>query len=168
MKHTQVKDLAKNLIACVAMLGFMACAPMSKESYLEKYEAFISEISEDYQTYDDEMWQKQTELYENFSGKWYDKFKDEFTLKDQIVIKANQAKWYYYRNLESATSTVKQLLESLDIKGMKKQIQYYIDNNMQSDLQKLYEDARKAGKDAQKAVAEILEELNVKIEELQK
>ena len=168
MKHTQVKDLAKNLIACVAMLGFMACAPMSKESYLEKYEAFISEISEDYQTYDDEMWQKQTELYENFSGKWYDKFKDEFTLKDQIAIKANQAKWYYYRNLESATSTVKQLLESLDIKGMKKQIQYYIDNNMQSDLQKLYEDARKAGKDAQKAVAEILEELNVKIEELQK
>ena len=168
MKHSQVKNLAKNLIACVMMLGFMACAPMSKKSYLEKYDDFISEISDNYQTYDDKTWKKQAEKYENFSGKWYDKFEDEFTLKDQISIRANQAKWYYYRNLKSATSTVKQLLDALDIKGIKKQIQYYIDNNMQNDLQKLYEDAQKAGKDAQKAVAEILEELNVKIEELQK
>jgi len=109
-----------------------------------------------------------SEKYDKFSGEWYDKFKDEFTLKDHITIKANQAKWLYYSNLNGVTSTVKQLFESLDVKGMKKQVQYYIDNNMQSDLQKFYEDATKAGKDAQEAVTEILEELNVKLDELQK
>jgi hypothetical protein len=80
----------------------------------------------------------------------------------------NQAKWYYYRNLNEINSTVRQLLEVLDIKGLKTQVQYYINNNMQSDLQKLYDDARKMGKDAQDAIVGILDELDVKIDELQK
>jgi hypothetical protein len=150
------------------VLCLVACSPMSKESYLEKYNAFLSEVSDNYKTYDDKAWAKQTEKYEKFSGEWYNKFKDEFTMKDQIAIKANQVKWYYYRNLNDATSTVKQLLDELDMKKIKKQVQYYIDNNMQSDLQKFYEDVQKAGMEAQEAVSEILKELNVKIDELQK
>jgi hypothetical protein len=38
---------------------------------------------------------------------------------------------------------------------------------MTDDLQKFYNDATKAGKDVQEAVTEILEELNVKMDELQ-
>ncbi|MDR2129747.1 MAG: hypothetical protein LBP56_01035 [Odoribacteraceae bacterium] len=158
----------KHLVTCAVIACVVACSPMSKEAYLEKYNAFISEISEHHESYDDETWEKQSEKYEKFSGEWYDQFKEELTLKDQITVKANQAKWYYYRNLNEATSTIKHLLDALDVKGIKKQIQYYIDNDMQSDLQKFYEDAKKAGKDAVKAVTEILNELNVKMENIEK
>jgi hypothetical protein len=162
-----MKNFTKKLVACLVMTYLVACAPMTKESYLKKFDAFIAEISENYKTYDDKVWEKQTENYNKFSGEWYDKFKNEFTLKDEIAIKANQAKWYYYRNLNTATSTVKRLFESLDVKGMKEQVQYYIDNNMQSDLRKFYEDAQKSGKEAEEAITEILEEMDVKIKELQ-
>jgi hypothetical protein len=151
----------------MAMIVMLACSPISKESYIKQYDAFISEVSENYKSYDDKAWEKQTAKYEKFSGEWYNKFKTELALKEELAIKANQAKWYYYRNMNAATSVVKQLFESLDVKGMKKQVQYYIDNNMQSDLQKFYKDAQKAGKAVEETVTDILEELDVNIEELQ-
>ena len=163
-----INRVTKALATCIILLCLAACAPTSKESYLEKFDDFISEVSNNYKTYDDKAWEKQIIKYEKFSGRWYDKFKDEFTLNDQISIKANQTKWYFYRNLNNVSSTVKQLLEALDIEGIKNKVQYYIDNNMQSDLQKIYDDAQKAGKDVQEAVSEILKELNVTIEEIQK
>ena len=163
-----MKKLKNILFAIVAIIFMASCSPMSKESYLEKYDDFVAEVSKNHQSYSEKDWKQATEKYEKFSGEWHEKFKDEFTIKDKIDIKANQAKWYYYNNLNDVTSTVKQLFESLDIKGMKKQAQYYIDNDMQSDLQKYYEEAVKAGKDAEKAITEILDELNVKIDELKK
>jgi len=146
-------------ILIIVFITASCSIPMSKESYLKKFDAFISEVSENYKTYSDKDWKKKTEKYEKFSGVWYDKFKKDFTLKDEIVIKAKQAKWYYCRGF----SSVNDFFESINIKEMKEQVQYYLDNDMQDDLQKLYDDAKKAGKDAQEAVAEIYEELNVKI-----
>jgi 16S rRNA C967 or C1407 C5-methylase (RsmB/RsmF family) len=153
-------------LATVTTLGFTSCKPMTKESYLRQYDDFITEVSKNHRQYDEKDWKKMTREYEKFSGEWFKKFENDLTIKDEIAIKAKQAKWYYYRYLNETTSTVKQLLEALDIKGMKKQIQYYIDNNMQDDLQKFYKEAQKMGEDAQKAISEILEELDVKIDEL--
>jgi len=163
-----MKNWTKTLMTGTVMFCMAACSPMSKESYLKKYDAFISEVTAHYNSYDDKAWAKQSEQYEKFSGQWYDKFKEKFTLKEQIAVKANQVKWYYFRNLNNTAATVKQLLDTLDVQGMKKQVQYYIDNNMQSDLQTFYEEAQKRGKDAREAVTEILKELNVKTDELQK
>jgi len=56
--------------------------------------------------------------------------------------------------------TIRELFESLDVNEIRKQIHYYIDNNMQDDLKKLVDEAGKAGKEAEKAVKEILKELN--------
>ncbi|MDR1527822.1 MAG: hypothetical protein LBS46_09195 [Dysgonamonadaceae bacterium] len=168
MEHLQVTKSIKVLATCVVVLCLAACAPMSKESYLEKYNAFVSEVSDNYKTYDDETWEKQTEKYRKFSDEWYNKFEDKFTLKEQIAIKANQVKWHYYRNLDEAIVTVRQLLDTLDEDEIKKQVQYYLDNNMHSDLQKFYEEVQKAGKDAQEAISEILKELDVEMDELQK
>ena len=163
-----MKSLIKKIAVCVIAVSLTACAPTNKESYMKNFDDFISEISNSYKLYTDTDWSKQAEKYDKLSTEWYEKFKNELSVKDEIAIKANQAKWYYYRNLNTVTGAIKQLFESLDIKGMKEQVQYYIDNDMQSDLQKFYEDAQKAGKDAKNAVAEILEELGVKIDELSK
>ena len=161
--------MKKSLYISILLFLTTSCSvPLNKESYLKKFDAFISEVSNNYKTYDDKAWTKQTEKYEKFSGEWYNKFKDDFTLKDEIAIKANQTKWYYYRNMNMATSTIRLFFESLNVKEMKKQVQYYIANNMQSDLQKFYNDAQKASKDAKEALIGILEELNVNIDELKR
>ena len=153
----------------IITLILVSCStPLSKESYLKKYDVFITDISENYKAFNEKEWEKAAKKHDKFSGEWYNKFENDFSFKDQIKIKANQSKWYYYRNLDNVTFTVKQLIESLDVEGLKKQVLYYIDNNKQSDLQKLYEDTKKAGKEAEEAFIKILKELNVKIDELQK
>ena len=109
-------------IVIIAFMATSCSTPLSKESYLKKFDVFISDVSRNYKNYNEKDWKKKAEMYENFSGKWYDKFEDDFTLKEHIAIKANQVKWYYYCNLGVTTSTVKQLLESLDMKEIKKQM----------------------------------------------
>jgi hypothetical protein len=164
----QHKNRLTSLAICLAMACLVACTPRVKESYMKEFNSFVAEVSENYKTYDDKTWEKQVKKYEKLSGEWYNKFKEEFTLQDEIAIKANQVKWHYYYNLNAAMSTVKELFESLDVKGMTRQVQHYINNNMQDDLKKFCEEAKKAGKEAEACLAGILEELNVKIDEWQK
>ena len=152
-------------VVIITIVAASCSTPLSKESYLKKFDDFIAEISENHKTYDENTWQKMTEKYEKFSGEWYDKFKNDFTLKDHIAIKANQAQWYYYSVLNETVS-VKELLEALDVKGIKEQVRYYIDNNMQDDLQKFYDEAKKISKEALEAITEILDELEINIEKL--
>ena len=167
MTSVKLIKIFKNcLIISIAILFLTACGPISKESYIEKFDEFVTHVSENYNSYTEKDWKKASKKYEKFSGKWYSKFENEYTLIEEIKIKANQARWHYYRNLNDITSTALQLLESLDLNGIKKQVQYYIDNNMLNDLQKFYEDATKAGKNAEDALSKIFNELNIKIDEL--
>ncbi|NDV58675.1 DUF6565 domain-containing protein [Bacteroides sp. 519] len=160
------KQNAPSLFIIVIAIMMMACSPTSKESYLNKYDSFITEITKNHKLYDQKDWKKKAEEYNKFAGEWYDKFEDELSLKDEVKIKSYQVKWHYYSNLSDISSTVKELLEVLDVKGLKKQIQYYIDNDMHNDLKGLYKDAIKAGKETKDVVIEILNELNIKIDEL--
>ena len=160
-----MRNIKRALFILVSVTVIAACSPVSKESYLEKYDDFATDVSENYKTYTEKDWKKAAKKHEKFSGEWYNKFENEFSLKDKVKIKSNQAKWYYYRNLGDVTSAVMQLFDSFDVKGMKKQIQYYVDNDMQNELQKIYKDAIKAGKAAEETIVEILNELNVKIDE---
>ena len=164
--------LNKNLKILTALtffvlLGVSCSTPASKEKYLKKFDAFVSEVVENHDSYTDEEWEKMTEKYEKFSGEWYDKFKDDFTTKEKISVRAIQAKFNYYLILDQSVSGVKQMFDSFSVKELNEQVQYYINNNMQDDLQKFYKDVQKAGKDTEEVLLEILKELNVNIDDLQ-
>ena len=128
----------------------------------------MTEIAENHKNYSEKDWRKQTQKYEKFSGKWYQKFKDDLTVRDQIAVRAYQAKWHYYRDVLTTASTVQQLLETVDVKAMRERVEYFLENNMLTEIQSLYEEARQAGVDIMEAVAEIFDELQINLEELQK
>ena len=148
-------------VLLVFALLFGACgAPDTKEAYLEKFEAFVEDVTRSYKSYSDEDWKKAVEKYEKFAGEWYDKFKDDFTIKEKLNITGYHTKFNVCRAMKKTATEIRELFESLDVNEIRKQIHYYIDNNMQDDLKKLVDEAGKAGKEAEKAVKEILKELN--------
>lgn len=155
-------------ILIISMLVVSCSTPLSKEGYLEKFETFVSEVAEKHDTYSDKEWAKKTEKYEKFSGEWYEKFKNDFTWQEKLKITGFQTKFHYYKVLNQSSSAIKELLTALNFKEIKEKVQYYVKNDMEDDLNLLYEEARKAGGAAEKAVMEILKELQVNIEELQK
>ena len=152
----------------IALMAVSCSVLMSKESYMKKFDAFVKEVSEKHQTYSAKDWEKHAATYKKFSEVWYEKFKNDLTLKDEIAIKANQVKYNYYYALGQTGSSIKDLINSIDAKALKEQVQFYINNNMKSDLQTIYDEARKAGKEAESSLAEIFKELNIKIDDLKK
>lgn len=131
----------------------MGCAPMSKDSYMKKFDEFTQEVSKNYKSYDAKEWEKMAKKYDNFSGKWYEKYKDELSMKEVLLVRSYQARWYYNRGSSVLNDVVE--VEQL--------IRYYVENNMQSDLQRLYKEAHEIGGETEKTVDEVLKKLNVQI-----
>ena len=155
------------LLVFAFVLG--ACdAPETKEAYMEKYEAFVDDVSKNCKEYSEKDWEKAVEKYEKFVGEWYDKFKDEFSTREKIKLAALKVRFNACRAFDKAAGEVMKFFESINVGKIKQQIQYYIDNDMDEDLKKFVEEAEKAGLDAKKAVDKILDELNVDIKDLDK
>ena len=142
--------------------------PLNKERYLKNFETFLSEVSENYKNYSDKDWKKETEKFEKFSGVWYEKFKDEFTWQEKLKIMSYQAKFQYYSALSQTSSFFDEMLKSLNVQEIKATVQHYINNGLVDDLNQLYKKATEAGAAAEKVITEILNELKINIEELQK
>jgi len=158
-------------ILFILIFAFVAtgCStPLSKDRYLKNFDTFISEVSENYKNYSDKDWEQKTEKFQKFSVGWYEKFKDDFSWKEKLKIATFHTKFHYYSTLGQTSSAFKELLETLNVQEIKSKVRDFINNDMEAELNQLYEEARKAGKAAEEAITEILNELQISIEELQK
>ena len=153
-------------ILVVSIAAVNCTAPSSKESYLKKFDSFVSEVAENYRTYSDKDWQKKTVKFEKFSGVWYDKFKDEFTLQESLKITSYKAKYHYYSNIGRAASTFKEMIDTLNVREIKESVQSLLNDGLEAELKQLYEEARKAGKTAEETIREIFNEFQINIDEL--
>ncbi len=153
------------LLLLASILLMVSCAPASKEKYLQRFDEFIQEVSDNKDSYTEEDWTRVAEKYDKFCGEWYDKFEKEFTLLEKGHIVANEGKWLYYQNLSGVISDLDKAIQSIDTDKIKKDVKFYLENDMQKDLQNLYDTAVEKGKEAEQAILEIFEELEINIEE---
>jgi hypothetical protein len=150
---------------------FVGCStPMNKDSYLKKFDAFITDVSANYKTWQDEEWAKKTELYERFSGEWYKKFEHELSFQEKIKVAGFQTKYYYYKALDESSTilqNVKGIFDSLNANEIKDIVRSYVNSDRMDELKLLYEEAVRVGGAAMESMMEILNELKISVEELQ-
>ncbi len=159
------KLFALACVACVMML--VSCAPMSKESYMKRYEAFMDEVAENYSTYTPEQWADKTEEFDRLSGEWYRKYKAEMSFREKVVVGAYQVKYAYYYSLSEAEGVVKSFTEDEQLQEWKEQAKEYINNDMEDDLKELMDEVSKAGVEAQRFIEDIADELEANSEDIQ-
>lgn len=140
------------------------CAPWSKQSYVEKYERFMKEVAENAGDYSEEEWNDREAEFEKYAGEWYDRFESEFSTREKVVLAGYKVKFIYYRSLHEAKGAAEGLWETLNVEELKDRVQYYIENDMEDDLDELYDKAARAGEQAEETVRKICEELDVDIE----
>ncbi len=117
-----MKTLVKiNLLGIVMMLMF-SCAPTSKEKYMERLQSFIEEVSLEHKTYTPEDWAKIDEKYEKFAGEWYQKFESELTFTEELKVQKHKLKYAFYKALSEGKTTLDELMQSVDVEGIKKDI----------------------------------------------
>ena len=158
----------KRLIAILMVVTtVVGCSvPLSKESYLKNFDDFVSDVADNHKAYSEKDWQRKSEKFEKFSGVWYEKFLDDFTLQEKLKITTNKAKYHYYSKLAQASSMFNEMFDALNVGEIKSNVQNLINTGMESELKQLYQEAQKAGKAAEEIVKEIFNELKINIDEL--
>lgn len=170
-EHNPIKKNPKTAISrialyCSAFLLFsliFSCAPQSKESYLEDYGKFINDVTEENKNYTDKQWVEMDEKQDKFTGEWYDKFEEDFTFQDLIVLKKNEFQ-YNFTKIKKKSSLFLNIFQSKDAELLKEKIKYYKENNMNDDLDLLKEQADEMGVSATIMLENVLVELNKEIE----
>lgn len=171
LKRKTMTNLSEKIVGFIAViLVFMvSCAPISKESYMERYKEFIDEVKKESGEYDDDDWAKADEKYLKYSEEWYLKFESELTMKDEVKI----ASWNVQYNALRGANALKDVFSLMfdeeeglvsflreeysgDVKSMsddlKAKMAYYKKNQMEDDLNEL----RKAIKTASDSIPELV------------
>lgn len=161
MKHIA----AFSFFVLLLFFTLTACAPSSKEKYMIQYKEFINKVSENHHKYTIRDWKKIDEEYKKFNEKWYKKYKEDFTWKDEILI----GKYTATYNLLKTSNDLKDIfevfsIEQKDIDKLKEQIKYYIDNEMNDDLEKVLRQAQETSDTVFIIVNKLIEESRSELE----
>jgi hypothetical protein len=141
---------------------------MTKEEYLSNYRSLIKEVRENKETYSENDWINNDKKFNQFNGDLYKKFENELNWEDQLMITQLKARYNLYRYKEDAKDILSDILgTTFEINNnvreeLKRELQYYIDNQMEEDANFLIEQTRKAGGTLSKVLDEVLDEIGYK------
>ena len=147
------------------LLLLVACAPATKDAYLSDYKAFIERVSEERDGYSDAKWEAVKVEYNRYSDEWYKKFENELTVKERMQVAGYEAKFAYYTAAKKTSEAFDDMMESLrssDMNGLRSQIEEYVKEDMDDDIEELYKEAKKIGGETLKEVEKIFDELDIK------
>ena len=144
------------LLFIFSILLINSCsAPWSKEEYLDDYASFIDEVASEYKSYTSKDWKKQDAKYAKFNGEWYKKFKKEYTWKEEVIL----AKYTVQYNIYNVKGDIDDLFTSVfgTRDEIEKKIKYYVENNMEEDLEFLIKQAQEISEATEKLILELIE-----------
>lgn len=156
-----MKALLKVSILFFSLI-LISCQPMTKESYLEDYKSFITEVRENHTEYSSKDWSKKSAKFNDFSSKWYDKYKEELTWKEQLLVQKYRVEYQLY----SAKSGLLDIFKNKEVDDIKKQIKEYKEKGLEKDLDFLYKQAQEIGGETGKTVEEIFKELEIQAKDI--
>lgn len=130
---------------------------------MDDYRDFIEEVSDDHKSYSAEEWKEKDEQFQEYAEDWAEKFEDELTLTDQLVVAKHAITYAVLSAKQQTGGILNEILQDEDVQELKERLKYYAENDMEEDLEKLVEEAGKLGEETSKAVEEILEELDVEV-----
>ena len=147
------------------LLLLVACAPATKDAYLSDYKAFIERVSEERDGYSDAKWEAVKVEYNRYSDEWYKKFESELSVKERMLLAGYEAKFAYYLAAKETGDAFDDMMESLrssDMNELRSQIEEYVKEDMDDDIEELYKEAKKIGGETLKEVEKIFDELDIK------
>jgi hypothetical protein len=172
------KRMIKIFEVLTVLLLLSSCSPLTKEQYISDYRQFINEVKENKDTYSEEQWQKKDILFGKYSNTLFPKFESALTPEDKIILTKYHIEYDVYRYKNEAgktlldhfnsyieigndtrTATNTLLIEQKN--ALKRQIENYIDTEMNDDANFLIEQGQKV----KNTLSRVLDELTTETEE---
>lgn len=152
-------------IILASILLVTSCAPQSKEAYLLDYKGFILKVEKEHESYTDRDWNTADIKSNVFTGKMYSKFEKDLTWQEEILVKKYQIQYSFYKTKNDTEVFFENPDDNEEYQKLKEQLQYYIDNDMQKDVDELLKQAKEISDSTVVLINEIIEELEKKHKE---
>lgn len=148
----------------LVMLALSSCLiPASKERYLANFERFINNVEKNSPEFKRKDWRWAEKRYRLYSDNWYEKFREEFSLKEQLQIAGLKIRYQALKEGSRKRRIVDEKLAE-DLEKLGEDMGKYFDENLERDVDKLTKGAREIGDSAVKVVEDILKEIRKKKE----
>lgn len=132
--------------------------PASKERYIANFERFVKDIEKNAENFKPKDWHWANKRYGLYSDEWYKKFSDELSLKEQLEIAALKIRFQAVRESKGIRRKYDQKIKE-DLERLGDDVDKYLDENLEKDLDKLSKGAREIGDSAVKVVEDLMKEL---------
>lgn len=144
--------------ALMSLLVASCVIPATKVRYLANFERFVKNVEKNASEFKNKDWRWAQKRYSLYAEKWYEKFREDFTLKEQIQVASLKIRYQAAKEgsqfREKINEEMLRNLEKLD-----KEMGKYFDENFERDLEKITKGAREIGDSAVKVVDDLLKEL---------
>jgi Domain of unknown function (DUF6565) len=146
-------------VLIITLLSVNSCSgPSGKDEYLNRFERFVDNVRKDHGHYNRSDWKYADERFNKFSNEWYEKFRDELTLNDEVKIASLIAQYQSYKGAGILKEFYDKNMKE-DVDSMKAKIKYYIDHDMDDDLKKLKQGAKEISDSTFQVVKQIIDSL---------
>lgn len=155
------------LLAMVLMVG---CAPMTKESYLEDYNAFIDKVLAEYDSYTDQDWADAEEQMELYRGEYFQKFKSELTNEERAQLIYYEILFAGCRGYDKSADFINGIRQAYNVdqkieEGFE-EAKEYIENDLEDDARKMGERAKESAEKLGEKADEVIKDMTNKSEGL--
>ena len=152
----------KLLVVVMIMHAGTSCSiPSSKERYLANFERFVQNVEKESPDFKPRDWRYAEKRYQRYSVEWYQKFREDFTLQEQIKVAGLKLR---YQAVKEGAGLRRLLDEQVvkDLEKMGEDVGKYLDENLDRDLDRISRGAREIGDSARKVVDDLVKELQKK------
>ena len=155
-----MKKMVLRILTVLILSTFVSSCliPAKKERYLANFERFVKNIEKNAGNFKNRDWRWADKRYNLYGTEWYQKFRDELTLKEQFQVAELKIR---YQAVKEGSGFKRLIDEKLvkDMERMGEDVGKYLDENLDRDLEKLSKGAREIGDSAVKVVEDLLKEI---------
>lgn len=156
--------LRKLLVFFMIVQLFSSCMILAnKDRYVSNFERFVKNVEKNADMFKPKDWRWADKRYHTYSVDWYQKFRAELTLQDQIRIASLKIRFQAVKDSRGFKRRIDEQI-SKDLEKMGEDVGKYLDENLDRDLEKLSKGARAIGDSALKVVEDLLMEIRKKKE----
>ncbi len=109
-----------------------ACAPISKDSYMKRYEQFMTEIKQNASSYNDDDWLEKDEQFREYSDVLYNKFKDKLTPSEKRTLLKYKLQYNMSQGFNKSSNWVTDMVNSIDLDAAASRIKSFWDEISES------------------------------------
>ncbi|MEL6674202.1 MAG: DUF6565 domain-containing protein [Bacteroidota bacterium] len=151
------------LLILSSLLFLVACAPQTKDQFIDRYEVMIDDVKERHDSYTEADWESKDEQMQLYLEEYYPRFEEDLTRDEQVKIWSQAVSYELYRHGSDISVFWKENKNA--ISELIQENAEFVDEEGRQLMEEIMPDLKEAGKTILEEFIKGAEELKEALEE---